>query len=937
MKRKIRTTLLCMAALSVLTLNGNAMAGNTETESSGESVSFWSDSSKRTETEETVSAGYTEITENLTLAGSADGYDIYRRDKGFDDIIWEKAGGKPAKRADYTPEQEETAEMIDRLKKLGELTAVEPEAQRVSATFNDSRSSGEERIHISGGGRFLLYTDKESGSPVKLREVVSTVDNDRLFRSADGNILELMSGDLSRVMISYRKSRPSDISDRGKLVFRSEDGKSFAWLSEDGAQVIGTFRECAENGSYILLVDDRLGNIGLKSREDGYIWWSSPLGGTRDEKATPLIADELMSSTVLRYGVPARQNHNNYLRSGSQDCEISVSDITNGVRVSYRFSNAGFSYPVEYTLEEDHLKASLKVSEIEETVYGNTATEITLMGAFGAAPEGEEGYFVIPDGSGALMRFGSNKAGTDPYSGYVYGSDITAVPTRKGAVTEQIYLPAYGIVREGKALLAVAAKGDTNAYLTARTPEQSNSGYEQCGFTFVLRGTDTFYLSGKSGDKLTVFESGNIMSDDIEMLYFPVSGEAPDYTDIAARYRQYLLDSGVTAKADSGKTFMYVDLYGGVRRKKPFLGVPVTMKQPVTGFSDAVDILEQLENSGVEDIVLTYNDWTDDGISDKIDTSAKPSGKLGGKSGFRELTSYIGERENILLYPAADNTDYYPGGGYNKYSGSAVRISGAYARLVSYDPAYGIPDGTRKNRSLLSPEKLPEVWSKTARSYSGAGIEGVSVNEAAALLYGDYGKNHITRAGAARLAAEGFSELDGALENGVIADGANAYALPFVSRITGLPLTSGRFDVFDEDIPFLQMVLHGVIPYSTKAVNGSADPDALLLMAAVTGSSLSYDLIAGETGILKDTDYDIYYYAGAGRNTARAAAEYKLLKPLLSDVSDSTITGYEISGDVIISEFSNGTVVRADMEKKTIEFNGETIDLNRLRESESNG
>ena len=45
----------------------------------------------------------------------------------------------------------------------------------------------------------------------------------------------------------------------------------------------------------------------------------------------------------------------------------------------------------------------------------------------------------IPDGSGALIRFNKGKTSVRSYTGYVYGSDVTAVPLTEPAVTEQIY------------------------------------------------------------------------------------------------------------------------------------------------------------------------------------------------------------------------------------------------------------------------------------------------------------------------------------------------------------------------------------------------------------------------------------------------------------------------------------------------------------------
>ena len=919
MKNKIKRTLLCLLAVSMMTVSANIYADSedeaetaaeTAEDEGSEEGAAEEKAAKLKESEEKVRAEYDDITAYLRKVGSADGIDVYAKDKGFEDAVWAKNGGEPEKKSDYTEAQEAIADMIGDLKKLGDLVAVDPAKKEALASFSDSNKCDEGKLYVSGAKRYLLYVDSDLTRVIRVRRVISTIDDPSLFSSIDGKTLERMDGDYRKVLATFKESGTED----GKKVYYSDDRTAFTWLSTDGKQVIGTYRQCAENDSYIMLVDGRLGNLGLKNKATGYIWWSSPLGAARDKVATPLLVNELRSSNTLRYGIPSKRSNNNVLRSGTDDCEIKVSDVKNGVKVTYYYNKAGFSFPVEYTLEEDCLKASLKVSDIKEPKDEKIATEVTLMSSFGAASDTEDGCFVIPDGSGALVRFNNNKTmDTNAYQQRVYGNDVTVVPTSRGAVTEQIYLPVYGIVKEDNAMLVVASKGDSNAYISAQVSKQSNSSYNLCNFTFILRGTDTFYMSGNNSDKLTVFENGDIKSDDIELRYYPISKKGASYVDVADRYRQYLIEEdGVEPK--SSKAAMYVDLYGGTLKKKPVLGIPVTLKQPVTKYDEALEILTELKNKGVDDMVVSYNGWTNDGIRRKVDTGASPSGTLGGKSSFNKLTDFIGEN-GFEFYPASSSRDFYSGNGYYSFTSTCVRVSGSYSRIVSYDRAYGIPDGFKKNMSLLSPSYYGEVYGDIASSYAKAGLSGAAVDNAASSLYGDYGKKDISRYKAMTLAEEAFGKLSDSLDNGFIADGANAYALPYVSHITNVPLSSSRFDIFNEDVPFYQIVMHGLVPYSTTPVNGDADPSQLLLMAAATGSSLSYDMIYNETSKL--------YWADT------AAEEYKLLAPLLDSVSDSTITGYDVSddGSLITTTFSNGTVVKTDLVNKTVEYGGNKLSL----------
>ncbi|MBQ8296740.1 MAG: hypothetical protein IJX77_03055 [Ruminococcus sp.] len=944
MGNKIKKFLLCLLAVSMLTTAGNISAANedenaaadTSAETSEDTEESGEEEAKRQEEVEDVELTAEQAEKLLHKIGSVDGLDIYVKSEEFEDEIWAAHGGNPKDKEDYdkdaepTQEQIKAEEEIDLVKKLGDLVAVDPEQGKAVASFEDDSKCDEGKIYVSEAGRYILVVDEELTKAIRIREVVSTIDDPYLFRSKDGKTLELYDDDYKDVEMTYSYSGEED----GKLVYKSEDGEGFAWLGSDMKQVYGTFRYAAENDNFKMLVDDRTAIIGLENKETGYIWWSSPLEATRDEIATPLLIDELRSSSVLRYGVPERRASNNWLRSNTEDCSVSVTDISDGVKVVYNYQKTGIKYPVEYTIEDDHLKASLKIEDIEETNAKNVATEITLLGSFGAASIEEDGYFVIPDGSGALVRFNNGKTEKNAYAQKVYGSDVTAVPTNKAAVTEQVYLPVYGIVKEDNAMLVVASKGDSNAILNASVSKQSNSSYNLCNFTFVLRNTDTYYMSGNATEELTVFESGDINSDDIELLYYPIAKEDASYVDVAARYREYLLDdAGVTVKAEADSAPMYVDLYGGTEKEKPVLGIPVTMNTAITSFSEAKKILTKLNENGVDDMVVSYNNWTDDGIDNKVDTEADPSGTLGGNSDFKSLKKYL-EEKGFELYPTSDNRDFYSGNGYYSFSSTAVRVSGAYSRIVSYDRAYGIPDGFKDNMSLLSPSYFNEVFGEAASNYKSAGLSGISIGSLTTSLYGDYGKKGISRHDAMNLLTESYGKINEKLENGILADSANAYALPYVNHITGVPVTSSRFDMFDEDIPFYQLVMHGVIPYSTTAVNGSADSETLLLMAVATGSNLSYDMIHEETSTLKDTEYDIYYYANYESWLETASAEYKLVSSILADVSDCTIADYQVSDDdsLITATYSDGTVIRVDLENKVIDHNGTEYNLSEYAE-----
>lgn len=688
--------------------------------------------------------------------------------------------------------------------------------------------------------------------------------------------------------------------------------------SED--EVMSGMDLAAENNALALYVDEREALFALKDKNSGRIWWSNPINADISGARSAQL-QELKTALTIKSGEPAAR------RTRDERGRAKFKKISGGIEAEYDFSNAETKVPVIYVLEEDHLRVTIKTSEIKEENPGKIITVLTLLSTFGAADETEEGYFVVPDGSGALINFNNGKSGYKEYSGKVYGEDITAVKTTKPAKLQPVYLPMFGIVKGDSAIMAVADKGDAAATINAYVSGQkSRVYYNYCYFSFDLRTTDQ-YLMGGDSNPLTVFENHGILIPEIEVRYYPFSssdGSDVDYTDVAAKYREYLIrDKGVTKSQHAGNVSLYADFYGGTLKNRSILGVPIKMSYAATEYNDARRILGILNDKGVDRIVSGYNQWTADDIKNNVVDSVSPAGLLGGKKDFNSLLDYSAQN-NISLYPFADNLTFNSGNGYFTFSDTAVRVSTAFSRQIKYDLAHGVENRFYKPLSLLSPASFDRVFSGLSESYVKYGLENIGVSSLSSAIYGDYGRKAISREKTKEYLIEGFKKLD---ENvgSVMAREANAYLLPYVDHISKVTLSSGKHDAFDADIPFYQLVMHGLKPYSTKAVNGSPRTADTILRAIAAGSCLSFDFTGATADDMKDTEYDSLYYADYRYWTDDAAGAYKLSKDILGDVSDKYITGYNVSehGLRIETVYEDGTVIEVDLENDKIIKNGE--------------
>ncbi|MBQ7990567.1 MAG: hypothetical protein IJ251_05925 [Oscillospiraceae bacterium] len=695
-------------------------------------------------------------------------------------------------------------------------------------------------------------------------------------------------------------------------------------------EAFALMEKVAENAKLELWANEKEGTLCLKDLKTNKLWWSNPVD-LETSNAKKSQKQDLASGMTLIYAEPLNRATTTQNNKGKG--KFKMKKITNGVHYEYSFSGPGITVPVDVTLEDDHLKLHVTTSEIVEehpsNVQGQLVSNLAFFTTFGAAGLDEKGYFVVPDGSGAVIEFNNGKTDLRTYSGKVYGRDITAVKQTKTAVTRNVSFPMYGIVKGDSALMVVADKGDTAASINSYVSNQNKTDYNSTYFDFELRTSDEYLMGGES-NPLKVFEKRGILVPEIEVRYYPVSndnGGDIDYTDIASKYREYLInDKGVADQTIAATSPMYVDLYGGTLEKKSILGIPVTVKAPATTFKTAKYILETMKGEQINDMVVTYNKFSNEDLGEKITDSWSPAGKLGGNSDWKKLESYA-DANGIPLYPSVDNTQFKTGNGYWDMTNTSIRVSNAYAKLPVYDLAHGTENKYYTPLSLFSPASYKKAYSKLINSYTKKGHTNFAFGALSNTIYGDYGRQATSRELAKGIVSDIYA--DAKSKGSVLADNPASYVIPYVDYITNVPVDSSKFDLFDQDIPFYQMVLHGVIPYSSVAVNSEPDITRIVLDSVASGSNLSFDFTGIEASELKDTKLDSYFYSYYANWIGEAAGLYELASAVIAPNADSYIIDYNIydDGNRIETIYANGNKTEVDYEKGTITANNTVYDV----------
>ena len=112
---------------------------------------------------------------------------------------------------------------------------------------------------------------------------------------------------------------------------------------------------------------------------------------------------------IISYTTDKRQQKvtNSFVSCISRQA-YTIKKIDHGVLVNYKFPSEGFYIPVRYILNDRGLNASILFSDIKEN-KDNKLDTISFLPYLGAGDMNDEGFMLVPDGSGAIIYMNNGK------------------------------------------------------------------------------------------------------------------------------------------------------------------------------------------------------------------------------------------------------------------------------------------------------------------------------------------------------------------------------------------------------------------------------------------------------------------------------------------------------------------------------------------------
>lgn len=578
----------------------------------------------------------------------------------------------------------------------------------------------------------------------------------------------------------------------------------------------------------VLLVDNITGKVWSDINYD--LFNEGSTSGNANSSIKINVADPVMLSWTT-YDI-----YNSFDEGGSIDCER----IKNGVKVTYYFKDAGVSIPVNYVLNDNSLKISVKGSEIRENADNGQLVSISIAPFMCSASNTDGSYLFVPSGMGAIMNTLVNTDGTRNWSGEVYGSDKARRIAEYYSDTEEVRLPVFGAKDGDDAILAVIDNNAETAFINAESGNE-RMGRSNAFAEFYLRGYDVYrYGSGAFGNSVFTRTSKSLFQGEISISYYPLSGEDANISGMSKLYQKLINIDSKKSAADF--TEYSLNILGGTKVSKSVLGIPFNQLVALTTFNEAGEIISSaIEETGISPVVKLMN-FGDGGMEPATISGGKNYAKVyGGNKQYKNLMK-LAKKSKVHLFTDFDIVRFSKSGMGVSTNGDSAKTPTRYnATQYKQDPIRNFSKDFAYN--LIGRNLFEKMIDKVISKAKKTDTEAVSFATLTSYTYSDYSnKDYYSKAN--------FSKQVSNLLNKVKKEGlkvgataANDYSAVLSDVVFNAPSSTGDYDSLDFAVPFYQMVFGETTPLYSTPLNTAANFERHLMYSAMSGMGISYEVI----------------------------------------------------------------------------------------------
>ncbi|MCF7853291.1 MAG: hypothetical protein K9N51_00725 [Candidatus Pacebacteria bacterium] len=524
----------------------------------------------------------------------------------------------------------------------------------------------------------------------------------------------------------------------------------------------------------------------------------------------------------------------------SVDRDLSVSDfeprlvqpLADGVRLQLVNEDHGLFIPVELRAEGDGFRLRVKAGWIcEQMSINRRLMALDVLPDCLMTQVGAEGFYLLPDFSGTIVRFNNQAPGVVRDRIYMHQSQWEKFNV----------MNCFGLKQDGAGTLVIVHEGD---FFCHAVTEVNQEGRNRLYASFGLR-------HGPSEP---------IKQEDKEIIVRFTRGRADGFWDLARAYRDYLVnDRGVSPLkqriADNpvlaySVAAMRTKIFHGLKPRSLDGNVP--MKTYAT-FAQTEDILDCMQAAGLTKAVITLVGWNLGGHDGAYPQRFPVEGALGGEKGLRRLIAKA-KSMGYQIVPHDNLTDMYMAG--QTYDQEVLLRHDDHTPVLG-----GIWGGGQSAKSC--PLAYFDRYGPDVMRIRDLGFAGHYYCDAQSNpLFRCHDPQHPADEEQFAISQCKLLQAYRVLYGAVSQEVGPAYSLPFIDEIAHIHMPTGReslkavnedFErIVDRVVPFYQLAIHGLVTYQDKWVHvyGKEVCRKELLRALAYGArpSMEVSYIAGANG-----------------------------------------------------------------------------------------
>lgn len=685
------------------------------------------------------------------------------------------------------------------------------------------------------------------------------------------------------------------------------------------------FQKVGESGLIELWFDESTYSVCVadRSHEDSEKFWSSLPSEENSSAAAATL--EIVNGDKL-YLLNTQDNSVSYCKAQYEFADNAVTvtytvlaDKVTAQKTEYDKDDIAFKLVLTYELRDGSMYVSAKYENLVEKSKAKL-TRLYLLDSFGSYTEPQQGdYIFVPDGSGALIKTDTSDNSFDSELQFpVYGTDPTSGQTDEDTVAARV--PAYGMKQGDNAFVVIIDGGDAVATVCADRVRANNDFYEAGVFfdiTPCAVQKNKYYLSDESYDG------------DVSLCIRFLNGSNATYTGMAAAVREQLIRERVL----STKTYKHDDEY--LPMDLSVIGVsddvlfsisklrPRTAKV-FTSFEQSLDMLMRMKSKGINSIKLRYKGAVTGGIDQSDIMSASVLNRVGSSSDFDELYEYV-KAQNMEIYL---DIDLFSAAKSDAFSSSKT-AGNIFGKKAEYSRKNAASDSVGKisyEKRLLGIDNIEKAIIEILSNSRFTQFTGICLNDVGSVLYSDY-ENGFNRQESAQEISDKLPSLTANMK--LMTDTGNFCVVKSVSFVSHLPTSASQESSAYVSIPFVELVLHGMVGYSCEPLNYSDDIKTSFLRCIEYGADPSFEWTYSASYADKksksedgESSSGVYY-----ENWIATAAElYERADSALRDLQSARMTSHsEVRTGVFCTEYDTGAKIYVNYTDSDVTVSGITV------------